>query len=64
MENQETQRATETDNSASVHPFVIWQCRCGWMVEDVCYQQARIDFECPKCHDRKFSEFLRRNLAR
>ncbi len=35
----------------------IWQCKCGWMVDGPCYEQARMDFDCPRC-GRKYSTFM------
>lgn len=39
-----------------------WQCRCGYLVNDVCYQDAITDLQCPRCY-RLFSTFHKRSAA-
>lgn len=34
------------------------QCpSCGWRIADKAFQQAKMDFDCPRCGESKLSEF-------
>ena len=38
---------------------VVYHCpQCKLVISDTIYEQSRFDYQCPRCREKKLSEFL------